>query len=92
MRSHKLGCSCYSRKLNIGDIYYKIGQFDKAFDYFKEAIDIQSELLSENHVDLAKSFNSMAAIYCQKENYAEALDYCKKAHDIQTNFLPKNHP
>jgi tetratricopeptide (TPR) repeat protein len=67
---------------NIGDIYYKIGQFDKAFDYFKEAVDIQSKSLSENHVDLAKSFNSIAAIHSEKENQDEALEYCKRAHEI----------
>ncbi len=59
---------------NIGNLYLSAGLFDKAFQYYKNAI--------ETSPGLAEGYNNIANIYFNKAEYEEAVEYYKKAINI----------
>ena len=44
---------------NLGNLYYKMGEYEKAEPLFQQALDIRKEVLGENHPDYAASLKSL---------------------------------
>ena len=50
-----------------------------------------SGLGTENHPDIASTFNNTGMIHFQKENYDKALEYFVKTQNIEESMLDRNH-
>jgi len=68
--------------LLIGWIHYKQCDYDKALLNFKKALNIHYEDKCEDSVLLSGIYNSLGAVYFEKEDYATALNYFVKSSEI----------
>ena len=77
----------------IGQVYhYKIGDYDKALEYYFKALEIREKVLGKEHPDTATSYNNIGLVYGTKGDYDKALEYYFKAKDIYEKVLGKEHP
>ena len=72
---------------NIGVVYINRGDYDKALEYFKQALEIR-----EKSIGKADSYNNIGIVYNNRGNYDKALEYLKQALDIYEKVLGKEHP
>ena len=47
----------------IGVAYDKLGEYEKALEFFQKALKIRLQVLGENHPDVATSYNSIGIVY-----------------------------
>jgi len=66
---------------NIAGIYYAKDELDKALEYYKESLRLQTD-----EKEKANLYNNMAIIYVEKENYQKAVEYFKKAIEISERY------
>ena len=59
----------------IGDFYVKVGQIEKAKDYYIKGLDL-SKKLKDTLVELS-IYKSMIALYCSEKDFASAREYLK---------------
>lgn len=68
------------------------GEYDRALDYYKNAV-IQCETkLGKDHLYTATTYKNIASVYYYKGDYDEALKYFNKALEIRETKLGKDHP
>jgi signal transduction histidine kinase len=81
----KLGdLSARSRALeNMGWIYYRRGDFKKAFDYSKNAYLLADSV--GNQIQAARVLNNLGALYYEQHNYSKSIDQFKKAYELSEN-------
>ena len=76
-------------KGNLGWIYYRLGIWDKAFRYSKDAYLIGLRFNDEFEVGMA--LNNLGTLYYQRKNYVEAIKKFREAYqiaaDIDDTFL-----
>lgn len=82
-----IGANC----TNIAVTYNLLGNTDKAFEYFKKALDIQRQVLDANHPDLAATINNMGNLYYNIGNLEMALQHFQEAVEIKIKTFGKNH-
>jgi tetratricopeptide (TPR) repeat protein len=73
-RKADLGCAYYW----IGECYRLLGQYDKALEYFQNALAIAEELGRRS--DIATYLNNIAMVYAACGRYDEALEYYPYTH------------
>jgi len=73
---------------NIGLCNKNTGRFDKALDYFKNALSIDENVLDSLHPDIASIINNISVVYKIKGDYDQALNYSKRAINITLNTHP----
>ena len=76
---------------NIGIVYYNLGEYDKALEYYFKALEIQKAVLGEKHRDTAVSYNNIGAVYQNLGDYDKALEYHNKALEIRKEVLEEKH-
>ncbi|WP_271729905.1 CHAT domain-containing protein [Aquimarina algiphila] len=77
---------------NIGDYYcWENLEYDKAFDYYRNALNVKREILPDDHWEIAKSYNNMGMIFHFHRAYDKALEYYKKSLLIRKKTLGSNH-
>ena len=54
---------------NIGTVYSRIGQYEKAIDYYQSALLINENILGKNHPGYANSLFNIGAVYSKMERY-----------------------
>ncbi len=54
---------------NIGIAYSDMHQYDQALSNLKKALEMRLKLLSENHIDVAKSYANIGTVYAKTEEY-----------------------
>ncbi len=62
---------------NIGIIFHKKGELDKALEYYQESLRLKT-----NEKDKTPTYNNIAVIYYKKGNYEKAIEYYEKAIEI----------
>jgi tetratricopeptide (TPR) repeat protein len=62
---------------NLGSIYYSVGRYDEAADYFQEAIRGQQEIGNVNGVAIGTM--NLATIHLVRSNYRTALDLLQES-------------
>ena len=77
---------------NIGNVYRKLGDYDKALEYHFKALEIRKSLLREDNSDTAMSYINIGAVYDELGDYDKALEYDFKALEIYKAVLGENHP
>ena len=78
--------------INIGIVYYHLGNYDKALEYYKQALDFRERVLGKGHSDTATSYNNIGVVYSDLGDYDKALEYHMQALDIRERVLGKDHP
>ena len=72
---------------NLGSVYSKKGNYDKALEYYIKSLDIVSEKSSLAPV----SYNNIGTIYLDKGDYDRALEYLQKALSIRRQALEEEN-
>ena len=81
---------------NLGEIYRRQQEFEKAEPYFWRALPIWAKSVGAEHPEMAKGLTSLTKIYASKQEYTKAEPLIKQALKIQeknfglehTNLLP----
>lgn len=77
----------------LSDIYYTLGDYDKAEDNIKKAITSQEKQFSRKHVEVAKSLSQLALIKFYKgDNRKDVEKMMIEARDIVGEKLNKDNP
>jgi len=70
----------------LGIIYEHQGQYDKAIEYYENALSIFLEKLGERHPSVATTYNNLALVYGNQGQYDKATEYYENA---LSNLLEK---
>jgi CHAT domain-containing protein len=77
----------------LSDIYYTLGDYDKAEDNIKKAITSQEKQFTRKHIEVAKSLSQLALIKFYKgDNRKEVEKMMLEARDIVGEKLSKDNP
>jgi len=83
----------YANNLNkLGIVYWEMGDYKAAEDYFKQALGIRKKVLGEDHPDYARSLNNLGILYSDMGDYKAAEGYYKQALEIYKKVLGEDHP
>lgn len=75
----------------IGGVYTSKGDLSAALTSFHEALDLQTNALGDNHLEVAKTLHNIGVCHRHNDEWDEALEYYEKAHKIFEYNLGKNH-
>jgi tetratricopeptide (TPR) repeat protein len=84
--THEFGDSI-TTPLPFANLLRGMGDFDKAEEYYKLAIDE----LPSSHEDVPLVYNNLGLLYLDKNMSARAIEYCKKALELAHKRLPPYH-
>lgn len=77
----------------LSDLYYTLGDYDKAESNVKKALASQEKQFGRNHIEVAKSLSQLALIKFHKgDNKNEIEKLMMEARDIMANKLGKDNP
>src|SRR5690606_1903508 len=77
----------------LGDIYYTLGDYDKAETQISKALRSQEKQFGRNHIEVAKSLSQLALIKFYKgDNKKTVESLMLEARDIIVNKLGKENP
>ena len=76
----------------LADYYANGGNYDKAIQFYEEALTIINEDIELNYVDYATLLNNLAVCYSYIDNNEKAIDLNTKALAIRKSHLGKKHP
>ncbi|CAF1227109.1 unnamed protein product [Rotaria sordida] len=77
--------------LQLGSVYYSMGEYSKAITFYERAIDIYKKMGPSNQVNLASSYNNIGIVYDNMGEYSKALSSYERALEIRKIALPPNH-
>ena len=76
----------------LGQIYFNHATYEEALDYYQKSLQFYEQVLPEDDLELATSYNSIGGVYEKMGEYAKALSYCEKSLAIMKKKLPDTHP
>ena len=77
----------------LSDIYYTLGDYEKAEDNITKALASQEKQFGRNHVEVARSLSQLALIKFHKgDNKQEVENLMLESRDIIANKLGKDNP
>ena len=80
-------------KMNeLAEAYKNSYQWQKAVEKAKEAIELQENILSPEHPDLANSYSNLSGICQDMGNLPQALEFQLKSVKIREEVLAPDHP
>jgi len=77
---------------NIGNVYRKQGQYERALEYYQKALDIDIKVSGQDHPDVAVSYHNLAAVYQSQGNHVQTKEMATKAYHIFLKKLGPDHP
>ena len=77
---------------NLGEIYRRQQEFEKAEPYFWRALPIWAKSVGAEHPEMAKGLTSLTLIYTSKRQYTKAEPLIKQALKIQEKAFGLEHP
>lgn len=76
---------------NIGNSYERSGQFEKARDYYNQALTLAQK---QNIItSVVTTYCNLASVSLKEKKYSQAMDYCQKVLAMKTksdNFKPRD--
>ena len=75
----------------IGALYWCLGCYDDAMEYYKSSLENKSQYLSANHPSIAMTLENIGLIYENKNQYQQAFDQYEKAEKIYRQTLSSIH-
>ncbi len=76
----------------IGEVYFALGQFDRAELMHEVALRLRSNVLGKDDIATAESLHNLAKALCNQGRLAEAERLERNALVIRTRVLGKEHP
>ncbi|MEM7495687.1 MAG: tetratricopeptide repeat protein, partial [Myxococcota bacterium] len=76
---------------NLGNAYYKKGDYDQAITNFKEALVIRRQVLGDQHEKTADSYHNLGFAYGSKDSHDQAITNFKEALVIRRQVLGDQH-
>jgi predicted enzyme related to lactoylglutathione lyase len=77
---------------NIGSVYDKIGDYNKALEFYEKALNIRKKVLGTEHPNTATSYNNIGSTYDSMGDYNKALEFYENALNIREKVLGTEHP
>ncbi|MCL2137639.1 MAG: tetratricopeptide repeat protein [Coriobacteriia bacterium] len=96
--ANKLLRSCETRELIArlfnwaGCALEEIGNYPESLSCHHKALAIREQILGEEHLDTATTYNNLAMVYHDMGNYVMAHEYYKKAMTVREQLLGEKHP
>jgi tetratricopeptide (TPR) repeat protein len=88
-----------SDELERANIYHMLGwikddqgEYAEAITFYEKSIEINHNILSPTHSDLAASYSNIGLVYDKMGNYLKALSSHEKTLEIYQKTLPPYHP
>ena len=76
---------------NLGVVHYKLGDFEKAKDYYELALSIYQKKLGPENVEVAASYNNLGVVNNKLGDFEKAKEYHQLALSIRQKKLgPEN--
>ena len=72
--------------------YYNKGEYDKAIELYRKALEIKEKVLGKEHPSTATSYNNIGLAYYNKGKYDKAMEFYRKAEKIREQKLGPDHP
>ncbi|MBA8667685.1 tetratricopeptide repeat protein [Holosporaceae bacterium 'Namur'] len=76
---------------DIGELFFEIGDYNEALNYYLSALQMRIELEGEEHPEVAISLNNIGVLFDIVGKYQEAEDYHTKALQIRIQCFGFNH-
>ena len=78
----------------IGGVYYYLGRYQKALEYYNKALEITRSLYTGSDSNITNSLISIGHAYAQLGEYTEAKKYYKQALEMHQDVYKENkeHP
>ena len=73
--------------LDAGHIAIRLGEYDKALEYYNKALKIREKILRTDNIDIARSYECLGFFYAKKFEYDKALECSNKAREIYESGL-----
>ena len=80
-RAYQLNCNGKTALYNLGLIYFRMGDYSRAYDFFEKSYQFM-----ENNTDINNKLGVLSIVL--KKDELEAEKYFKKALGINKNYLP----
>ena len=77
---------------NLGGLYLKNGEFDKAETIRKQAVTLFETTVGPKRPDTAEALMNLGAVYTHQQKFEQGLPYIKRALDIDEATLGMRHP
>jgi CHAT domain-containing protein/tetratricopeptide (TPR) repeat protein len=81
---------------NLGILFEKMGQYDKAMSYYKLGLDIRRKIYKEEHVHypllVPISLTNVASLYMMLKDYEKARQLFEEAVEIRRRLLGEENP
>lgn len=77
---------------NLAELYFNIGNYDKALPLFQRAFDIHEKILGPKCPIFGSTLNRFGLLYHYMGDYDKALPLYQRALDIYENMLGPQHP
>ncbi len=77
---------------NLGLLYNKLGDYDKAEPLYKRALEIDEKALGPDHPGVATGLNNLGELYYNLDDFAKAEPLYKRALEITEEALGPDHP
>ena len=70
----------------------QLAQFERATQFYKEALQIAEKTIGKEHPAYATRLNNLANVYYSQGRYDEAIELYKQALLIDEKTIGKEHP
>lgn len=77
---------------NIGIVHENLGDYEQAFEHYKQALVYNKLKLGLNHVSTANNYLNLGTACLRLDRYDDAKAYFDTALIVYQEKLPKNHP
>lgn len=78
--------------LEYASFLHDCGLFDKALEFYQDALDIRLATLGENNQDTAEVYNKIGNVWIDRYYSDKALEFYSKALNIRLHTLGETHP
>ncbi len=76
----------------VGKVYYILANYNKAIEYFKKALVLDTGAHGEEHPKVAIRWNNLGGAWFSLGNYQKAIRYFEKALAIDRKSYGEEHP
>lgn len=76
----------------MGEVYHALGVYDQAQHFVEAGLAIREQVLGPEHLDVAQSLSTLAAVLLSTQNHAGAKSLHERALKIHEKTLGPDHP
>ncbi|HEY9177183.1 MAG TPA: tetratricopeptide repeat protein, partial [Flavipsychrobacter sp.] len=76
----------------IGLVWFSKGAYDRAIDYYEQALAIDKQHYGESHPNTAADYNNLGSVWYIKGEYDKSIEYFELALAIDREYHGELHP